>query len=450
MSRRAVVYARISDDRAGAGLGVARQERECRELCDAKGWTVVDVLVDNDRSAYSGKRRPSYERLMAGLKGGLYDVVVAWHPDRLHRSPKELEAFIDALEAAGASAATATAGEWDLSTAAGRMTARVVGAVARHESEHKSERNRAKHRQLAESGRPNGGERPFGFDADRVSVNADEKAVVQELARMLLDGVSLLGLVRWLNDNGIATARGGRWRATGVHRLLTGPRVGGFRERDGKLHRAVWPPLLDEVTWRRVRTLLEDPARSHRAPRRYLLTGGVAVCALCTGPLVAVGSMSRQRFYGCGRCGGVKVKADPFEDDVAFRLFAHLAELGAAPPRPDPSPIIAELEEADAHLAELSDDYYVHRAVSKGQFRSSSDKLTARIAELRAQAAEIERGAVGVDLVGDPATLSQRWGGLQVDQQRAIVDAYVEAVQVGPAVRGRNFYDDDRVEVRWI
>src|SRR3954451_16692791 len=38
MTRRAVVSCRITRDREGAGLGVARQEQDCRDLADRLGW----------------------------------------------------------------------------------------------------------------------------------------------------------------------------------------------------------------------------------------------------------------------------------------------------------------------------------------------------------------------------------------------------------------------------
>ena len=63
-ARRAAIYARISNDpgtanddqprRGGNGLGVQRQQDDCRALADQLGWEVVAVHVDNDISAYSG------------------------------------------------------------------------------------------------------------------------------------------------------------------------------------------------------------------------------------------------------------------------------------------------------------------------------------------------------------------------------------------------------------
>src|SRR5215218_7324681 len=90
----AVIYARISRDRAGAGLGVDRQEADCRQLAERLGWKVVGVYVDNDISAYSGKRRPQYEEMLREIGAGRVKGVLAWHTDRLHRRATELEEFV--------------------------------------------------------------------------------------------------------------------------------------------------------------------------------------------------------------------------------------------------------------------------------------------------------------------------------------------------------------------
>src|SRR4051812_18324886 len=103
---RAGIYVRISQDRAGDELGIKRQRDDCHKLAKGRGWAVAEVFADDDTSAYSGRRRPAYDRLLDAIKNGEIGAVVAWHPDRLHRSPSELEHFIDVVNASGAAVAT--------------------------------------------------------------------------------------------------------------------------------------------------------------------------------------------------------------------------------------------------------------------------------------------------------------------------------------------------------
>src|SRR3954471_21164706 len=92
--RAVAVYARISQDRDGDGQGVKRQVADCRAEAARRGWPVAEVYVDDDVSAYSGKVRPAYARLVVDLADGHRDAVIVWHLDRLHRSLMELEHFV--------------------------------------------------------------------------------------------------------------------------------------------------------------------------------------------------------------------------------------------------------------------------------------------------------------------------------------------------------------------
>src|SRR5437879_2212926 len=96
----AAIYCRISADREGARLGVARQEADCRPLCERLGYPPerIRVYSDNDLSAYSGKPRPAYRNLLRDMESGEVTLVTAWHTDRLHRSNKELAHFVEIVE----------------------------------------------------------------------------------------------------------------------------------------------------------------------------------------------------------------------------------------------------------------------------------------------------------------------------------------------------------------
>lgn len=90
---RAGIYTRTSWDLEGQRAGVERQRVDCETLCTARGWEIAQYFEDNDRSAYTGKKRWAYEQMLAAVDDGALDAIVIWHNDRLHRSPRELEAL---------------------------------------------------------------------------------------------------------------------------------------------------------------------------------------------------------------------------------------------------------------------------------------------------------------------------------------------------------------------
>ena len=61
---------------------------------------------------------------------------------------------------------TVKGGEIDLETPEGRLQARMLGTLARYESEHRSDRVRRAMDQNAERGIAHGGPRPYGWNSD--------------------------------------------------------------------------------------------------------------------------------------------------------------------------------------------------------------------------------------------------------------------------------------------
>lgn len=274
------IYARLSLDKEGTGLGVERQVEECQQLAAGRGWTVVEVLVDNDISATTGKRRPGFERAIAGAASGEFDALVAWHTDRLVRKTADLERVI----ATDVDVFTVTAGEMDLSSPAGRAVARTVVAWSNYEGEQKAERQKAAARQRATMGKPWWPTRPLGFEMDG-TLRREEAEALAKIYRDTLDGVPLAESARRLNDLGILTGRGHQWRASTLRPVLLNPRNYGARAYRGEiLNPTAFEPIVDEGLWRRVVRYLD-------APERKTGGGGRAARALLTGVMV------------CGKCG---------------------------------------------------------------------------------------------------------------------------------------------------
>ena len=459
---RAGIYARISSDREGDQLGVTRQVGDCRRFAERLGYTVADEYVDDDISAWSGKPRPEFERMLDDLRSRRIGAVFAWHLDRLTRHPRELEAFIDLCDELRVELGCVT-GDVDLGSHIGRLTARMLGGLARYESDHKSERIRRKHEEIAANGRVSGGgSRPYGYEADKLTVRAAEAAIVRESAKRLLAGEPVRSIVRDLNERGVTSASGGAWSPQSLRRMLASPRISGQRVHHGEIvAKAVWPAIISPQDGAKIRSLLANPERrTNKTARRYLL-GGLLVCSHCGERLVARPRTGGQRRYACAKgpgfsgCGKTYINADDVERFVTEAVLIRLdsAALQRTLERrqrkaPDAQRWLSEMEQAQAQLVELA-AAYGNREISMDELRAARKPIEQRLTNARKQLAKVSRSSVLDRHVGNGDGLRAEWDSLDLSQQHAIIAAVIDSVVVGPARRGYNRFDESRLTPVW-
>ncbi len=461
----AAIYARISSDREGDALGVERQLVDCRALAESRGWVVAQEYVDNDQSAYRGKRRPEYERMMEDLKDGFIDAVVVWHLDRLTRSPAELESFFHAMSAAGDPPMASVTGDYDLSTHDGQFHARILGAVAKKESDDKSRRLRRKHQELAEAGKVSGGgTRPFGFEADRVTIRPDEAAIIREIADRLLAGDSKASICRDLEARGITTPKGNTWKVSGLGTVMTSARIAGMREHKGELcGTAQWPAIITPEVSARLRSAGAARAASgSRSPRRYLLAG-MGRCSLCEAVLVSRPRPDGTRRYVCstsvghGGCGKIAIVAEPVEELISEAVLYRLdspavaATLAGSDADSDAQAATARAElEADlAQLEELATAYGT-RDLSMAEWSAAKAPIGQRIKANEKLLGRLTRTTAVTGFVGNASELRALWSDLTLQRQQAIIKAVLDHFTISPqAKRGSTRFEPDRVTPTW-
>jgi DNA invertase Pin-like site-specific DNA recombinase len=441
---------------------VDRQIADCRDLAERKGWTVVELYEDNDLSAYSGKRRPAYERMLADIKAGQLDAVLAWHLDRLHRQPKELETFIEVCGAASLALATVT-GEVDLSTSDGLFTARIQGAVARKSSDDMSRRIRRKHEELAHAGKiAGGGSRPYGYKDDRKRIEPAEARVIREATTRVLAGESLRSVCADFDARRIPTATGGTWKIQTLRRILLSARISGQREYHGEIVApGEWKAIITPAETLRLRAMFNDPSRRQsRTPRRYLLTGLVR-CGLCGVPLIARPRADDRRCYVCATgpgyagCGKIRVVADQLEDlitEAAIRSLDNpeLAETLAHPEHAtdDDAALLAETAADEALLQELA-HAYAQRAFTLPEWLTARTEIEARITAAKKRLSFHDGRSALDGYVGNAKALRAKWGSLPIDRRRAVIAALIDRVVIGPGRRGLNRFDPARATPVW-
>lgn len=327
MGARAAIYCRISDDALGEGLGVQRQEQDCRGLALSKSLDVVDVYVDNDVSAagQAKKERPRWNALLEDARAGKFDFILAYSNSRLTRRLAELETLIQLHTDTGVEIHTVVSGNDDLSTADGRMVARIKASVDAAEAERVGERVSRAARQRAEQGIPQKGRhRLFGYTREW-EVLDEEAEVVREMFERRARGESSTAIAKDLTRRGIRTVAGRDWKSGTLAVTLTKPLYCGLREYKGQIiGPSVVPALVDKPLWDAAQKNLANDKKGTNA-RKYLLSG-ILLCSHCLSPMK--GNPSNQ-MYRCsttyGGCGRLSVRIKHADDTVRYVALMRLA-----------------------------------------------------------------------------------------------------------------------------
>ena len=87
--------------------------------------------------------------------------------------------------------------------------------------------------------------------------------------------------------------------------------------------------------------------------------------------------------------------------------------------------------------------------MTREQFRTATQRLTARLTGSRERLASLGGHRDLARYLGHGEELRRRWASMTLDQRRAVIRSLVEAVVIGPAVRGARVFDADRAELRW-
>jgi site-specific DNA recombinase len=453
----AAIYCRISLDKTGEGLGVERQLELCEKLAAERGWPVAEVYTDNDRSAFSGKRRPEYERLMGDIEASARDAVICVDLDRLTRRPAELEAFMDLAERYGVALANVS-GDTDLSTTDGRLKARILGAVARQESERKGERVQREAEQAAKRGVPRGSRRPFGYDEDKITPREDEAALIRDAVQRVLDGTKVPSIARDWNQRKIPTPQGAEhgWSTPTVAGILRNPRIAGLRTYKGEIAAdGIWPAIVDRETFERLQAKIRRGSRPGRTPKRLLTA--IARCGRCGSPMWSSHQKNgdkRVARYACIKrpgaagCGATTIVAEPLDRLITDAVLHRLSTpkmANALTRKPKPQTADVDLARIEQELDDLAADYGSGQ-ISRREWFSARKPLEER----RDRARTIVDASTGTAALAPfrSGSLRATWEQLDVDRQRAVLDALVDRVTVGAAaIPGR--FDTDRIDVEW-
>jgi len=216
------IYARVSELRRNQKRepSTEGQVAVCRVRLAELSLTEGKVLVDLDRSAWNpAVKREAWDELMYRLERGVSGGVIVFDLERLSRQPKDGERMIE-LAASGLLVLDSES-EYDLRTPNGKKAFRDAINAAAYYSDRLSTRSARGKKLKAMSGKPNGSARPFGFEADLITVRVDEASILHDLTARFLAGQTQDALIAELNARGITTSYGKPWTRAGLRQVLT-------------------------------------------------------------------------------------------------------------------------------------------------------------------------------------------------------------------------------------
>ncbi|MEU6351006.1 recombinase family protein [Streptomyces sp. NPDC047072] len=472
------IYARLSRDRSGLSENVNIQIAEASAYADDEGWPVVGIYKDNDISAskYSTKPRDDYDRMLTAVRRGQINVILITEMPRLYRRLEELLTVIKLAETTGLRRIQTTDGiNYDLSTAEGIHAA--INAVnnAMLEAGRMSKRIKRKSRARAMAGKVHGGGRPFGYEADGLTIRESEAAVIRECAERFIAGESIRDIVLDLNARDIRTAMGKEWRIENLQRTIMKKRYIGVREYEGQEYPAEWPAILTREQWDRMEA--RRLSKRYRWPkgqtgvRKYLLTG-LIYCGKCGGVMVGSGRSEEngrpaQMRYRCRRtdnhgrvigCGASFRIAEPVEllvKEAICHVFDDPKVAVTLAPKVDKDKVrglVQEYERRKAKLDQLVTDYATD-VLTRDQFVQAKGIAEASVQEAREALAHYQEETTAARLPADQ-TIRDAWDSSGLTWRRSVAQLVIKKVIVKPghpgSARWRGYrFNPDLIEIQW-
>ena len=136
------IYIRVStEDQAREGFSLGEQKEKLLQLCKFKEYEVFKVYEDAGISAKDMAHRPAFQEMLADMKKGKINSIVAYKLDRVTRSVRDLEELIAVLEKHN-TYLVCDRDDVNTSTANGRFFVRMLTVLSQLEIEIVSERTK--------------------------------------------------------------------------------------------------------------------------------------------------------------------------------------------------------------------------------------------------------------------------------------------------------------------
>lgn len=431
-SRRAVGVVRVSrvGEREGETFVSPTEQRQRIETtCERDGLELVDVLEEPNVSGGALlEKRPGLRRAVELVEAGERDVVVVAYFDRLVRSLAVQAEVVGRIERAGGAILAVDVGEVRADTASRWLSSTMLGMVAEYHRRVTAERTADAKRRAVARGVPPFPNVPPGYRRrgdGRLESDLRDAPIVAEAFQLRAEGATVMEVREHLRAHGIERS------FHGTQALLTSRIVLGELQFGELVNPEAHPAIVDAVTWQRVQRMRSPRGRRAKSDR-LLARLGVLRCGTC-GARMVVGTANHSGYnmYRCPPVGDcprrVTISADVVEREVVATVKRLLGDATGTASLDDG----IDEAEREVEVAERELDAAVRAFTGLDDVEAARERLT----ELREERdRKRERLAELQAATGPALTINVRddWDRLSRDEQRALVRAVIDRVEVGP------------------
>lgn len=463
-------YLRVSYDSSGRAKSTNQQHADNDKAMSRNGLTLGEYYDDVSVSAsrYSKKARGGYEELIEDLRTRAFGakVLVLWESSRGSRRVGEWVTLIDLCEDNAVYIYVTTHSRfYDASNPRDRRSLQEDAVDSEYESAKMS--HRIKRDLEAEAYEGKAPSRPAFGHPRRIQVDGErrwldqavidrERKAVAGLYEGLLAGRKLVAMAAELHEQGFRSPRDNPITSHTVRHILYNPRNIAQRWFKGEYVADMGgEPIVSEEVYQAAVQVLQDPARRTNKKGTTLrwLGSGLFLCGTCDdGTWVRVtyasgrrkpgGGREQVRRYRCSVVGHNNREAEPIEQYVLQYVAEILRTRTVAQLLGDSadSETLQELHNDATALRHKLDNLgaeYAEGVLTRGQLKTATDRLKARLAEIDEQLADAGRNNALVELLRE-ANPADRFLNAELDRQRTFIDS-VCSVTILPNLSGRHY-----------
>jgi DNA invertase Pin-like site-specific DNA recombinase len=448
VAERSARWLRVSTNKKSNQQDEGQQIPDIERWETGHGYDVKETYTVHGGSAFKGNAKfdAEWARVLKDIANGVFTVLVVWKTDRIDRKLETYKRIREVVEAGGRIEFVTEPHLNDLSTMGGRVALKIQEEIAYGESEkkqHAAHRTLANHKATgAISTRP-----PFGYAVEGSKhgkyfvIVESLRSIVETIFAKCKAGDSLVTIAKWLDSEGIKTARGGKWSASALKNIINNTAYMGYIQNDDGKTIGTCPVIIDAATHRAANAALKTrPARGPILAENRPLCSQALNCPHCginspmhrisckVGPVLADGSRAKADYY---RCAGRGAQRKGCGNMVRLTLVD--AAVNYLMGNTDIPIMKREYVPGHNHDAEIADvDYRISQLSPEGLTRAEyQEKLNVLWDEKEAlenmpHVDDTWKLVQVKDDDGNPATYASKWAASDIDGRRDMLKEYTE------------------------